>query len=72
LPDEVRIRIGELKNQTSEIATDVQSMSHELHSSKLEYLGIAAAMRGFCKEFGEQQKVEIEFKIADLPEIIAA
>jgi len=67
LPDEVRSRIGELKNQTSEIATDVQSMSHELHSSKLEYLGIAAAMRGFCKEFGEQQKVEIEFKIADLP-----
>jgi signal transduction histidine kinase len=42
-------------------------MSHELHSSKLEYLGIAAAMRGFCKEFGEQQKVETEFKIADLP-----
>ena len=67
LPDEVHSRIGELKNQISEIGTDVQFMSHELHSSKLEYLGIAAAMRGFCKEFGEQQKVEIEFKIADLP-----
>jgi signal transduction histidine kinase len=42
-------------------------MSHELHSSKLEYLGIAAAMRGFCQEFGEQQKVEIDFKTHDLP-----
>ena len=64
---EVRSRMGELRKQTSEIATDIQSLSHELHSSKLEYLGIAAAMRGFCQEFGEQQKVEIDFKTHDLP-----
>jgi signal transduction histidine kinase len=42
-------------------------MSHELHSSKLEYLGIATAMRGFCKEFSEQQKVEIDFRHDDIP-----
>ncbi len=59
--------MGELQKRTSEIATDIQSLSHELHSSKLEYLGIAAAMRGFCREFGEQQKVEIDFQIHDLP-----
>jgi PAS domain S-box-containing protein len=67
LPAEVRNGMGELQNQTSEIATDIQSLSHELHSSKLEYLGIAAAMRGFCGQFGEQQNVEIDFKIPDLP-----
>ncbi len=60
-------RIGELQKQTSEIAADIQSLSHELHSSRLQYLGIAAAMRGFCREFGEQQKVEIDCKIHDLP-----
>jgi signal transduction histidine kinase len=38
-----------------------------LHSSKLEYLGLATAMRGFCKEFGEQQKVEIDLETHDLP-----
>jgi PAS domain S-box-containing protein len=64
---DVLSRMGELRKQTSEIATDVQSMSHGLHSSKLEYLGITAAMRGFCQEFGEQQKVEIDFKTHDLP-----
>ncbi len=67
LPAEVRSRIGELGNQTSKIATDIQSLSHELHSSKLEYVGITAAMRGFCQEFGEKQKVEIDFKTHDLP-----
>jgi signal transduction histidine kinase len=64
---ELRSRIVELQKQTSEIAADIQSLSHELHSSRLQYLGIAAAIRGFCREFGEQQKVEVDFKIHDLP-----
>ena len=67
LPAELRSRMGELRRQTSEIATDIQSLSHELHSSRLEYVGIVAAMRGFCQEFGEQQKVEIDFRTHDLP-----
>lgn len=62
-----RSRVEELKNQISEIAIDIQSLSHRLHSSKLEYLGLATAMRGFCKEFGEQQKVAIDFETHDLP-----
>jgi PAS domain S-box-containing protein len=65
LPD-VRSRIGELKKQTSEIAADIQSLSHELHSAKLQYLGIAGAMRSFCREFGEEQKMEIDFETHDL------
>ena len=40
---EVRSRMGELQKQISEIATDIQSLSHELHSAKLQYLGIAGA-----------------------------
>jgi PAS domain S-box-containing protein len=66
LPD-VRSRMGEFQKRISEIATDIQSLSHELHSAKLQYLGIAGAMRGFCQEFGEQQKVEIDFQTHDLP-----
>ena len=63
----VRSRMGELQKQTVEIAADIQSLSHELHSAKLQYLGITGAMRGFCREFGEQQKVEINFQTHDVP-----
>ena len=66
-PPEIRSRMGALQRQTSAIATDIQTLSHELHSAKLEYLGIAAAMRGFCKEFGKQQNAEIDFRTHDLP-----
>jgi PAS domain S-box-containing protein len=64
---EVRRRIGELEKQASEIATDIQTLSHELHSTKLEYLGLVAAMRGHCQELGEQTKVKVDFKSRDLP-----
>ena len=64
---EVRLRIAELQRQTTEIADDIQSLSRELHSSKLQYLGIAAAMRGFCQEFAKQQRVEIDFGNIALP-----
>ena len=64
---EVRSRMGEIQKQILELATDIQSLSHELHSAKLQYLGITAAMRGFCQEFAEQQKVEIDFQAHDLP-----
>jgi PAS domain S-box-containing protein len=69
---EVRRRMGEVKKRTSDIADDIQSLSHELHSAKLQYLGIAGAMRGFCREFGEQQKVEIDFQTHDVPGPLSA
>ena len=67
LPAEIRDRLGELHQQTAEMTADLQSLSHELHSAKLEYLGIVAAMKGFCREFGEKQNVEIDFNTHDLP-----
>jgi len=66
-PPEIRSRMGVLHNQTSAIATDIQTLSHELHSTKLELLGIDAAMRDLCKEFGKRQKAGIDFKTHDLP-----
>jgi PAS domain S-box-containing protein len=67
MDSEVSTRIGVLRRQTDEILADVQSLSHELHSSKLEHLGIVAAMRNLCKEFGGQQKMEVVFQSGDLP-----
>ena len=64
---EVRSRMGEFEKQISEIASDTQLLSHELHSAKLKYLGIAGAVRGFCREFSEQQRVEIDFQTDALP-----
>ena len=60
-------RIGDLRNQTAQITNDVQMMSHEWYSSKLAYLGLVGAAQNFCKEFGERQRLEIDFQSHDLP-----
>jgi PAS domain S-box-containing protein len=60
-------RIGDLQNQTTRIGNDIQLLSHELHSSNLEYLGIVGAAKNFCREFSQRQKVEIDFQSHDLP-----
>jgi PAS domain S-box-containing protein len=67
LSTELHRLMGELHGQASEIAADLQSLSHELHSAKLEYLGLAVAARVFCKDFRQQQKVEIDIETYDLP-----
>ena len=51
----------------SDIVDDIQALSHRLHSSKLEYLGIVAAAKSFCQELTDQQKVEIDFSHTNIP-----
>jgi PAS domain S-box-containing protein len=62
---ELRGRGDELRNTALEISKDIQALAHELHSPKLEYMGLVPAMRGFCRQFEEQRKVEIDFKAHD-------
>jgi signal transduction histidine kinase len=64
-PSEVRSRVQELRKQTTEISNDVQALSHDLHSSTLEYLGATWGMKSWCKEFDERQGLQIEFKSSD-------
>jgi PAS domain S-box-containing protein len=64
---EVHDHIRQVSQRLSEIGKDIQALSHRLHSSKLEYLGIAVAASSFCKELSEQQKVEIDFSHAGIP-----
>ena len=61
LSAEANVHLRAFKQRLSEVASDVQAISHRLHSSKLEYLGLASAIRSFCKELSQRQKVEIKF-----------
>jgi len=60
-PLQVERRLQELREETIAISSDVQALSHELHASKLEYLGVVSGMKSWCKEFSERQNLEIDF-----------
>ena len=59
--------LSHAQNRIVEISRDVQGLSHRLHSSKLDYLGLTSATKSFCKEFSEKAKVQIEFNQSAIP-----
>lgn len=52
----------------AEITTDVHALSHRLHTSKLETLGLVTTMRSFCREVSEQRSVHVDFTHRDVPD----
>jgi len=72
---EMRSAMGKAIKQISDIVSDVHMMSHRLHCSKLDTVGLAAAAAGFCRELSKQQNVEVDFQCGgiarELPEAIA-
>jgi PAS domain S-box-containing protein len=63
----VHDHIQQALQRLSDLARDVQTLSHRLHSSKLEYLGLVSAAKSFCGELSEQRSVRIEFKHSNIP-----
>ena len=61
-PAEFQNRVQGFREELRQISDDVQALSHDLHSTKLEYLGFVAGMKSWCKEFAERQKLDINFR----------
>jgi PAS domain S-box-containing protein len=58
---EERAKVQELLKGIQEISSDMHSLSHQLHSSKLEHVGLGPALRGLCEELSARFKIQIEF-----------
>jgi PAS domain S-box-containing protein len=59
--------LEDIRKHCSEIVGDVQSLSHQLHSATLDYLGVVTAIRSFCSEVSKQHQVSIEFIDSNVP-----
>ena len=62
----------QLWNHISEIAADLHSLSHRLHPSTLENLGLVAGVKAFCQEFADQQQMQVHFIYEKVPRAIPA
>jgi signal transduction histidine kinase len=62
LPSDVRNGLISLRERAMELSSDIESLSHQLHSSKLEYVGLVKAIESFCREFGQKHGLEINFR----------
>jgi PAS domain S-box-containing protein len=60
-------KVHELFNRISELGADLHSLSHRLHSSTLESLGLVAGLKAFCAEFSDQQGIQVDFASENVP-----
>lgn len=68
-PSIVKSNLEEIREDCYEIATLVHALSHQLHPSMLDYLGVVAAVRAMCAESSEQ--VSIAFRDKNVPQRLA-
>ena len=64
---ESKSELERLWRLVNEVATDIQHISHQLHPSKLYYLGLSAAVRDLSHEFSRQRDIEVECIVRDVP-----
>jgi len=60
-------RMDSLRKHTLEMGSDLQALSHELHSATLDHLGIVLAMSGLCRDFRDKHKLKIDFNSRSVP-----
>jgi signal transduction histidine kinase len=66
-PARMSAALDEVRRNTSEITDDVHRLSHRLHSSTLDYLGIVPALQKLVAEVSERYGIAIGFAHGPLP-----
>jgi signal transduction histidine kinase len=59
--------LDDLRRHTSEITDDVHRLSHRLHSSMLDYLGLVPALQKLVSEFSKRHGISMSFTHSCLP-----
>lgn len=69
--DEFRRRTHELRISIWLISADIHRIAYQLHPSKLDTLGLVAALRGLCNEISTRQQLCVEFTHCNVPESLS-
>jgi PAS domain S-box-containing protein len=64
-------RLARLCGKLKGLSREVGSLSHQLHSSELELLGLAVAVKALCREFSEQYQIQAHSKCSGIPESLS-
>ena len=63
--------LADLAQDTREIAQDIHGLSHRLHSTMLDHLGLAPALQRLVAEFSERHDLAIDFAPGPLQATVA-
>jgi PAS domain S-box-containing protein len=69
-PESVARQLRPLQRRAVEAAETVRQISHELHPSILDDLGLTAALEQYCEEFQERSGIATHFASQKVPEYL--
>lgn len=59
--------VHELYRKIKVLSGDISKLSHRLHSSELNFLGLAVAAERLCRDFASQFAVDVDYQSRPLP-----
>ena len=67
VPAGVGAALDELRQSAAQITDDIHGLSHRLHSSALDYLGLVPALQKLVNEFSARHTIAIQFEHDSVP-----
>jgi signal transduction histidine kinase len=65
LTQQANLRLEKLWRGAAETVDDIARVSHHLHPSNLDFLGLPLAIRGLCREFATRNSISVECTCTD-------
>jgi PAS domain S-box-containing protein len=63
---EASSQFKDIFESVANLGNDIQTISHRLHSAKLDLLGLEKASSGLCSDFSQGQNIKIDFHSVDV------
>ena len=61
------LSLGDMKDKLKALGMQVSRLSHQIHSSELEYLGLQRAIEELCREFSGQYVIHMDCSCVGVP-----
>jgi signal transduction histidine kinase len=71
LSPDTHARLAGISDKLKNLGHDVANLSHRLHSTKLEFLGLAVAVKALSREWAEQYHVQSRCECSGVPDDLA-
>jgi PAS domain S-box-containing protein len=67
LSSKAREQIHDVAEVATEVSSTIHNLSHQLHPSKLDTLGLVGSLRGLFRELANQHDLRVQFVHSDIP-----
>jgi PAS domain S-box-containing protein len=70
LSSQARQKLHNVAEIAADVSSSIHDLSHRLHPSKLNVVGLLPSLAGFCREFSESHHLQVQFAHRSIPKQI--